>query len=138
MKKFLFIFFLFLFIKGKSQPANEINCFQNFQYDYVGNSRVNAYLLMMLNHWMYPTAIIGTTDDNDPRVKDLHEHFDKFLLAYQKKVGHYFFNPNTVITASVPLNTNVQVNPAIQKTALIQTPGAVTSIPANQPAVFSP
>ncbi|MFL5742206.1 MAG: lipase family protein [Flavisolibacter sp.] len=138
MKRVLFIFFLFLSFQGMSQPANEINCFQNFQYDYVGNSKVNAYLLMMLNHWVYPTAIIGTPDDNDPRVKDLHDHADKFMTEYQKKVGHYFFNPNAVITVSAPLNTSVQLSPAIQKTSITETTTPTTTLSLNRPAIFKP
>src|SRR5690348_3812139 len=88
---------IIIFVNARSQPSNEINCFQYFQYDYVGNSRINAYLLMQLNYWIYPTAIVGVDDDGDPRVKALQDP-NKFLAEYRKKVAHYFFNPSAPIT----------------------------------------
>jgi hypothetical protein len=127
---------LFILVKAQSQPANEINCFQNFQYDYVGNSKINAYLLMMLNYWVYPPAIIGIDDDNDPRVKDLHEHPAKFLVEYKKKVGHYFYNPGMVLTASAPISTVIQPNVTLQKDLITSVQGAGTTS-LNRPADFT-
>lgn len=74
---------------ANAQPANEINCMDNFDYANKGNSKVNAYLLMMLNHFMCPHFTINKPED-DPLVTELHLNPQKFKNAYVNKVGHYF------------------------------------------------
>lgn len=127
---------LIFFANARSQPSNEINCFQYFQYDYVGNSKPNAYLLMMLNYWVYPPAIIGVDDDNDPRVKELHNNPDKFLVEFRKKVAHYFFDPNKPVT---PILKNVVLSPTF-KTAVSKTTTTtsdLTTATVNRPPAIT-
>jgi len=116
-----------------AQPANEINCFQYFQNDNTGNSRVNAYLLMMLNHWVYPSNLLNIADENDPRVKELHSNGAKFLAEYQKKVGHYFYTPSKLAT---PIVTKVS-SPNITGSLSAENPINVGTLPTNKPANFS-
>jgi len=115
-----------------AQPANEINCFQYFQNDNTGNSRVNAYLLMMLNYWVYPTAILNISDENDLRVKELHKDGDKFLAEYVKKVGHYFYTPSKLLT---PIVTKVS-NPGLANEITVGTTLSPGTVPTNKPPTF--
>lgn len=80
------------FASTNAQPANEIGCMSNFKYEDKGNSKVNAYLLMMLNHFIYPHFTIDKPE-SDPLVTALHADPEKFREAYIKKVGHYFSEP---------------------------------------------
>src|SRR5688572_12536211 len=92
MKKMLSICMFLLFfqyVQSFSQPSNEIGCMSNFDYDNAGNSKVNAYLLMMLNHFMCPHFTINKPED-DPLVTELHSNPQKFKEAFINKVGHYF------------------------------------------------
>jgi hypothetical protein len=73
-------------------PANEINCFANFNYNNTGNKPYNAYLLSLLVHWNSPTTILNNYDDNSAPVKGLYLDDDKFLAEYKKKTGHFFDN----------------------------------------------
>jgi hypothetical protein len=79
-----------------AQPSNEMGCMSNFDYDKAGNSKVNAYLLMMLNHFVYPHFTINKPED-DPQVTELHSNPQKFRDAYKAKVEHYFFEPAKTI-----------------------------------------
>lgn len=115
-----------------AQPANEINCFQYFENDNVGNSRVNAYLLMMLNHWVYPPNLLGIADENDPRVKELHSNGDKFLAEYIKKVGHYFYTPAKPSTTTITKVANPNLNTGLSTESL-----KLGSLPTNKPAYFT-
>lgn len=96
MKKINFLFAAVVvamaFNAAKAQPANEIGCMENFDYDNKNNSKVNAYLLMMLNHFIYPHFTIDKAE-TDPLVAELHANPDKFREAYVKKVAHYFSQP---------------------------------------------
>ena len=109
MKKMLSICMLLLFtgyIQLFSQPSNETGCMSNFNYDNTGNSKVNAYLLMMLNHFMCPHFTIDKPED-DPLVTELHSNPQKFKEAYINKVGHYFSEPakRTVLQPLIPQKT---------------------------------
>jgi hypothetical protein len=79
-----------------AQPSSEIGCMAHFDYDKAGNSKVNAYLLMMLNHFVYPHFTINKPED-DPQVTELHSNPQKFRDAYKAKVEHYFFEPTKTI-----------------------------------------
>lgn len=79
-----------------AQPSNEVGCMSNFEYNDAGNSKVNAYLLMMLNHFICPHFTINKPED-DPKVTELHLNPQKFKEAYEDKVGHYFFEPGTTV-----------------------------------------
>lgn len=88
-----------------AQPANEVGCMSNFDYDNTGNSKVNAYLLMMLNHFVCPHFTINKPED-DPQVTELHSNPQKFRDAYENKVGHYF---------PAPVKTNILSIPTVSK-----------------------
>ena len=137
MKRVLLIWSMLfcLFCTGTAQPANEINCFQNFQYDFVGNSRVNAYLLSLLAHYVYPPNLLNTDNDDDPRVKHLHDDPVAFLSAFQQKVGHYFFNPNAIIVGSSAPTTTL--NTTLLKPAVPVNNKVNLDLPSNHPAAFS-
>ncbi|MBC7946387.1 MAG: RICIN domain-containing protein [Chitinophagaceae bacterium] len=88
-------------LQVKAQPAAEIGCMSNFDYDNSGNSKVNAYLLMLLNHFVYPHFTINKPEE-DPAVTELHFNPQKFKEAYENKVGHYFFEATTISRISSP------------------------------------
>ena len=107
MKKILSCASIAIFISvAYGQPTNEINSFRHFQYEYKGNSKVNAYLLMMLNHFNSPKLLLNKTSDSDPAVVNLHENEAAFATAYSNRVNHFFFDPNQAIT---PLLTSERI-----------------------------
>ena len=72
------------------KPEREIKCFDNFDYDNSGNSKVNAYLLSMIMHFMYPSALAPSGFDEDaPDVRRLHNSAN-FEVAFRERVQHFF------------------------------------------------
>src|SRR5688572_7453875 len=103
MKK-LILGLLLLSAAGKyaySQPANEVGCFSNFDFDNSGNSKVNAYLLGLLTHFNYPTVLLNNEDQFDPKVMEMFSDKDVFMKAFKKQVGHYFPATVTPVLKSV-------------------------------------
>jgi hypothetical protein len=105
------IFFLSLSSSSLAQPANEINCMSLFDYDNKGNSKVNAYLIMMLNHFVYPHFTINKPED-DPLVTELHTSPEKFETAYKNRVGHFFGLSTSLKTISTDIRS-VAVSPPV-------------------------
>ena len=103
-----------LFFSGLSttyaQPANEVKCMDLFDYDNKGNSKVNAYLMMMLNHFIYPHFTINKPEE-DPAVTQLHTSPQKFKDAYIDRVEH-FFTQRSKLAISQP-RTTVTTKPTI-------------------------
>jgi len=88
--RFFFLMLGFAFIRPAfAQPANEVGCMSQFDYDNSGNSKVNAYLLAMINHFIYPHLTLNKPEE-DPAVLALHADPEKFRQAYMKRIGHYF------------------------------------------------
>ncbi len=77
---------------NRINPANETNCFANFEFNNSGNSKINAYLLSLLMHYNYPTVVMNNNDEMAPEVLELYQDEQKFLGKYRQKVGHYFNN----------------------------------------------
>ena len=105
-----------------SQPANEIRCMDNFDFDNKGNSKVNAYLLMMINHFMYPHFTINKPEE-DPAVTTLHMNPQKFKEAFVDRVEHFF---------SAPTKTNL----TIKKDVVTRMPTGPLTLQGNKDVEF--
>jgi|GEM_PF-3996719 len=100
-----------------AQPSNEVRCMDNFDYDTRSNSKVNAYLLMMLNHFICPHFTINKPED-DPAVTQLHMSPAKFKQAFVDRVGHFFASStkSPVKTRSL-VTTKPTISPLITATS---------------------
>jgi hypothetical protein len=88
-----------------NKPANEVNCFSNFQYNATGNSKINAYLLSLLVHYNYPTVLMNNNDENAAEVMALFQNENLFLQKLNNAIGHYFENERIIsITNPNPAN----------------------------------
>ncbi len=71
------------------QRKKELKCFDNFEYDNSGKSRINAYLLAMLNYNMYPQNLLGVEYDTETS-NDLSQNNTAFLNAFKNKMEPWF------------------------------------------------
>src|SRR5688572_21203485 len=124
MKK-LILGLLLLSTAGKyaySQPANEVGCFSNFDYDNSGNSKVNAYLLGMLTHFNHPSVLLNNENQFDDEVMEMFSDKNVFLKAYKKEVQHYFPVPVKPVIKSVANQSQISnintINNAASVTAI--------------------
>jgi hypothetical protein len=97
MKKILFTPLLF-FVSGFlthliSQPANEINCFRNFDVSASGRNDVNAYLLSQLSFLVYANQLSSQVG-----VAELTLQTDpvRFKTEFIKRTKHFFYDPTPI------------------------------------------
>lgn len=112
----LFLFFAF-FYKVNAQPANEVNCFRNFNVNATGRNDVNAYLLSQLSYLIYAdqlskqVSVSATTLQNDNA---------RFKSEYIKRTKHFFYDP-----------TPIKISPTITTTRTV--PADVSKISLREP-----
>lgn len=71
------------------QRSKELKCFDNFEFENSGNSRVNAYLLAMVNYNMYPHNLLGV-ENGASAANDLSQNNDVFLDEFIAKMTPWF------------------------------------------------
>ena len=100
---------------AQNPPSNEIACFDNFEYNNSGNSKVNAYLLAMIVDKMYPRFLLdvpsGASAANPLlRNPDLFEEEFKrqlepwFRSQKQTKITAVKPNPNSTIPNKIGIS----------------------------------
>ena len=78
---------------AQSVPNNEINCFDNFEYNDSGNNLVNTYLLAMLNYKMTPHNLLGLESGSAAEAVALSKNNSEFEIEFKSRLEKWF-NPN--------------------------------------------
>ena len=102
---FLLIFFGFLQIRSDSQPANEINCFRNFDVNATGRNDVNAYLLSQLSFLVYANQLAPQVGVNETT---LQTDPARFKTEFIKRTKHFFYDPTPTKLSTV---TTTRIEP---------------------------
>lgn len=76
-------------IMAFGQRSKELKCFDNFEYNNSNKSRINAYLLAMLNYNMYPHNLLGV-DDGAEAADSLSQNNTAFLRDFKRKMEPWF------------------------------------------------
>jgi pimeloyl-ACP methyl ester carboxylesterase len=90
-KQFFYVFLSMLFMHCLviGQARNEIACFDNFQYNSTGNSKVNAYLLALVSHNMYPRNLLKVPGKSS-QATALLRNAEDFEIEFRTRLGHWF------------------------------------------------
>ncbi|WP_396632869.1 hypothetical protein [Maribacter sp. R86514] len=82
-------FILLLSTMAFGQRSKELKCFDNFEYNNSNKSRANAYLLAMVNYYMYPHNLLGVASGASESV-NLSRHNDQFEAAFKLRMEPWF------------------------------------------------
>jgi hypothetical protein len=108
-----------------AQRSKETACFDNFEYNNSGRSNVNAYLLSMVNYYMYPNNLLGVSGDESAAIALLQNN-DEFEIEFKDRMKHWF------TTKKLP-RVNMKINTSIKITKKKKI--ATKPIVSNEPVI---
>lgn len=111
---FVFIHLMNFKLAAQTMPANEINSFDNFEYDDSGNNLVNAYLLAMLNYKLTPQNLLGIENGAAAEAIALSQSNSDFEIEFKSRLEKWF-NPNKH-NPFIKVIKNAKTNPLSKKT----------------------
>ena len=76
----LFLLLINFQLVAQMTPDNEVNCFDNFEYNDSGNNLVNTYLLVMLNYKMTPHNLLGLQSGSAAEAVALSKNNSEFEI----------------------------------------------------------
>ena len=89
-----------------SQPANEINCFRNFDVNATGRNDVNAYLLSQLSYLVYANQLAEQINVSE---SILQRDTVRFKAEFIKRTKHFFYDPTPL--KSITTTTTTRIDP---------------------------
>ncbi len=111
-------------VTGYSQRNNEIACFDNFEYNNSGNSKMNAYLLAMVSYNMYPRNLLNK-DGKASEVQALLRNNDQFETAFKNRLSHWFRSKKK----TGPINTvAIGKKPPVKQSVTIKQPSSIQQV----------
>lgn len=119
---------------AQTMPTNEINCFDNFEYNDSGNNLVNTYLLAMLNYKMTPHNLLGLERGTAPEAVALSNNNSEFEIEFKNRLEKWF-NPNkrnAFIKVSNPFNKIVTKKSKNRRIHRVSQKGKQTPIGSNE------
>ncbi len=77
-------------LQSQKMSSNEINCFDNFEYNDSGNNLINTYLLAMLNYKMTPQNLLGLESGNAAEAVALSRSNSDFEIEFKSRLEKWF------------------------------------------------